>query len=296
MLESVHRKISEFLDELDYKKAKEMTLEIPSGKMLRSRVVEAVAGVNEESVTLSAIIELIHLASLLHDDVIDRADSRRGIESINKKFGDIYAVMLGDILYSKAFYELTSMPEFVSKTLSNAVNKLSIGELMDVDESKKFSNDKELYYKIIYLKTGVLIEAATKCGAFLAGKDSARLGVFGKNIGMAFQVADDILDVTSDSQTLGKPAFSDFREGKSTLPFILLYELLDTASRDRLTSICGTSFDLADEEWIRGEFLKHDIISLCKKEAFALVEEARSSAIGEEALLALANKLIDRKF
>lgn len=296
MLESVHRKISEFLDELDYKKAKEMTLEIPSGKMLRSKVVEAVAGVNEESVSLSAVIELIHLASLLHDDVIDRADSRRGIVSINKKFGDIYAVMLGDILYSKAFYELTSMPEFVSKTLSNAVNKLSIGELMDVDESKKFSNDKELYYKIIYLKTGVLIEAATKCGAFLAGKDSSKLGVFGKNIGIAFQVADDILDITSDSETLGKPAFSDFREGKSTLPFILLYERLDPASRDRLAALCGTSFDMTDEEWIRGELLKHDVIKRCKKEAFALVEEARSSAKDEEALLALASKLIDRKF
>lgn len=296
MLELVRKKIYQFLNELDYKKAKEMVSEIPSGKMLRSRMVEAIAGVSEESVTLSAIIELIHLASLLHDDVIDRADSRRGMESINKKYGDIYAVMLGDILYSKAFYELTSMPEFISKTVSDAVNKLSIGELMDVDKSKKFSYDKELYYKIIYLKTGVLIEATAKCSAFLVGKDSAKLGLFGKNIGIAFQITDDILDVTSDSQTLGKPAFSDFREGKSTLPFILLYKLLDTPSRDRLASLCGTPFDLADEEWIRGEFLKYDVISLCKKEAFALVEEARSSALEEEALLALANKLVDRKF
>jgi len=296
MIELVESKIVSYLDEIGYEKAKVMMLEIPSGKMLRSRVVEAVAGVNTDSVELSSIIEMIHLASLLHDDVIDKADKRRGMESINAKYGDINAVMLGDILYSKAFYELTSKPEFISKSVAKAVNQLSIGEMMDVDYSALFNSSRDLYYEIIYLKTGVLIEAATKCAAFLAGKDVDRLGLFGKNIGMAFQIVDDILDVTSDSDTLGKPAFSDFREGKSTLPFILLYEKLDSDKKNKLEELCGKNFDKKTENWIKEEFANHGILELARGEALKLLHIAKESAVGEAKLLELADKLVDRKF
>lgn len=296
MQEEVSTKIAELLDDVEYAKAKELTLGIPQGKMLRSKLIEAVAGKTAESIKLAAIVELIHLASLLHDDVIDRADKRRGMESINHKYGDIYAVMLGDILYSKAFYELSFMEQEVAQTLSLAVNRLSVGELMDVEYSAVFNPDKALYYKIIYLKTGVLIEAAIACAAKLVGKDGDKLAVYGKNIGIAFQIADDVLDVTQDEKTLGKPAFSDFREGKSTLPFIFLHESLEVEGQNRLKALCGQDFSKADEDWIKEGFVTHGSIAQTKESAMMLVKEALAVADGEERLLEIAMKMVDRKF
>lgn len=296
MQEAVGIKISELLDEVDYPRAKELTLGIPQGKMLRSKLIEAVAGKSDATVKLAAIVELIHLASLLHDDVIDRADKRRGKESINHRYGDIYAVMLGDILYSKAFYELSSMGQETAQTLSLAVNRLSVGELMDVEYSNRFNADKALYYKIIYLKTGVLIEAAIKCAALLCGKAGDKLSLYGKNIGIAFQVADDILDVTQDEAMLGKPAFSDFREGKSTLPFIYLHENLNEEDKKRLETLCGKDFSKDDEEWIKAGFAAHKSVEMSKQAAMTLVKEALAVADGEERLLEIAKKMVDRKF
>jgi octaprenyl-diphosphate synthase len=296
MQKEVVKQIEIYLDELKYDRAKEIYADIAQGKMLRSRLIEAIAGVNEKSVKLAATIELIHTASLLHDDVIDRAETRRGLPSINAKYGNIYAVMLGDILYSKAFSELSLMDKEISRSVSQAVCDLSIGEMMDVDYSSSFNTDLETYYKIIYLKTGVLIEVASKCAAILSQKNASNLSVYGKNIGIAFQIADDILDVTADSKTLGKPAFLDFREGKSTLPFILLYSKLSSDDARRLESLCGKEFGESEEIWIKSEFEKHGIIELAKKAAFSLIEEALLFAKDEKGLVEIAKKMVDRKF
>ena len=201
-----------------------MYAKVPSGKRLRTKLILKIAGADENSVMLSCIVELIHAASLLHDDVIDEALTRRGVSSINATFGDKTAIMLGDILYSKAFYELTSFDVKIAKNISNAVTLLSLGELQDVQMGESFNSDLNSYMQMIYNKTASLIEASARCGALLCGKDEESFGLYGKNLGLAFQIVDDVLDVTQDSATLGKPSLNDFVEGKTTLPYILAYE------------------------------------------------------------------------
>jgi len=179
---------------------------------------------------------MIHAASLLHDDVIDNATQRRGVKSINAIFGDKSAIMVGDILYSKAFYELVDFDRDIAKSISNAVVLLSIGERKDVYLSEKFNPDIELYKEMIYQKTAVLIESASEVAAILAGKDREIYKRYGRNLGVAFQMIDDILDIISDSKTLGKPALSDFKEGKTTLPYIYLYNELDSKGKEKLST------------------------------------------------------------
>ena len=202
--------------------------------MLRSKLILKIAGQTKESIKLCAIIEMIQSASLLHDDVIDEADTRRGKPSINALFDNKTSIMFGDILYSKAFSELTLMDKQIAYTVADAVTKLSIGELMDVELANSFNSSYDLYFEMIYNKTASLIEASAKAAALLVQKDPTSFALYGKNLGLAFQMIDDILDITQDSQTLGKPAMLDFVEGKVTIPYLLLYERID--NKDKLKS------------------------------------------------------------
>ena len=233
-MEKIDLIMKNFIAELGYEPANAMFVRINSGKKLRSKLLLKIAGESEKSLKICAITELIHLASLLHDDVIDDAGTRRGSPSINASFGAKNAVMLGDILYSKGFYELSKFPHEIAGEISGAVSKLSVGEMMDVDLSAKFNEDKSAYETMIYYKTAVLIEAAAAVGAMLAGLDVRNFKIYGKNLGLAFQIVDDILDVTQDAATLGKPNFSDFKEGKTTLPYIYLYESLNEADKEKI--------------------------------------------------------------
>ena len=201
-MEKIDLIMKNFIAELGYEPANAMFARINSGKKLRSKLLLKIAGESEQSLKICAIIELIHLASLLHDDVIDDADTRRGSPSINASFGTKNAVMLGDILYSKGFCELSKFPHEIAGEISGAVSKLSVGEMMDVDLSAKFNEDKSAYETMIYYKTAVLIEAAAAVGAMLAGLDARNFKIYGKNLGLAFQIIDDILDVTQDAATL----------------------------------------------------------------------------------------------
>ena len=191
-MEKIDLIMKNFIAELGYEPANAMFARINSGKKLRSKLLLKIAGESEQSLKICAIIELIHLASLLHDDVIDDADTRRGSPSINASFGTKNAVMLGDILYSKGFYELSKFPHEIAGEISGAVSKLSVGEMMDVDLSAKFNEDKSAYETMIYYKTAVLIEAAAAVGAMLAGLDVRNFKIYGKNLGLAFQIVDEM--------------------------------------------------------------------------------------------------------
>ena len=229
--------IKQFLKELDYEPILNMLLNVKSGKKLRSKLLLAIAGESEMAFKICAAIELIHLASLLHDDIIDESKLRRGARSVNAEFGAKNALMLGDILYSKAFYELSQGDAKFASIISDAVVKLAIGELMDVNLGEKFNTNKESYLKMIYNKTAILIEASARCGAILAGFQEEDFAEYGKNLGLAFQMIDDILDIKSDEKILGKPAMSDFKEGKTTLPYIYLYENLGDQDRAYLQAL-----------------------------------------------------------
>lgn len=297
-MEKIDLIMKKFIAELGYEPANAMFAQINSGKKLRSKLLLKIAGENEQSLKICAIIELIHLASLLHDDVIDDADTRRGSPSINASFGTKNAVMLGDILYSKGFYELSKFPHEIAGEISGAVSKLSIGEMMDVDLSAKFNEDKSAYETMIYYKTAVLIEAAAAVGAMLAGLEARNFKIYGKNLGLAFQIIDDILDVTQDAVTLGKPNFSDFKEGKTTLPYIYLYESLNDADKEKLKSLFKKDLSEAEQGWVRVKMNETGAIKKSIEAAKNLGEQAIKSVekFNLDGLENIVKSMIDREF
>lgn len=294
-MQKIDDKILEFINDLEYEPAKNMFLNVSTGKKLRSKLIYKIAGENDKSTLLSAVIELIHLASLLHDDVIDESSTRRGRASINAQFGAKNAIMLGDIFYSKGFNEIVKFDKQIADIVSNAVCKLSIGELMDVNLGESFNHNKEKYLKMIYFKTAVLIEASAKTAAILANKDPKIYANYGKNLGLAFQIIDDILDIVSDDLTLGKPSMHDFKEGKTTLPYIYLYEVLNDDDKKNLLFLFKK--DLNDDEinWLKNKFNEFNIIEKTKKEAIDLGLKAMEN-LQDEALLDIVKSMINRDF
>ena len=297
VLEEVKSKIEEFIRVCDYPKALELLEKLSTGKMLRSKLILKIAGINSESIKLCAIVEMIHAASLLHDDVIDEADSRRGKPSVNALYDNKTSIMFGDILYSRAFTELSQMDKKIAYCVSNAVTKLSIGEMMDVDLTVSFNSSYELYLEMIYLKTASLIEASAKAAAILAGLDSEKYAIYGKNLGLAFQMVDDILDITQDEETLGKPSMHDFKEGKVTIPYLYLYERVE--DKEYLKSLYKKELNKNELLWIK-ENLKEtnslqDAINEAKKvglEAISSIKDEKNS----EDLINIMEAMIERDF
>lgn len=298
MLQAVERKIEQYVKELDDSEVEALYHKLPHGKRLRAKLILKIAGSSLRVIKTAAIVEMIHAASLLHDDVIDDAYTRRNKPSINALYGNKTAIMLGDILYSKGFYELNDIDREVSKTISNAVTQLSLGELADVSLSKQFNTNKALYMKMIYQKTASLIEASAVAAALLAGKQVEVYRTYGRNLGLAFQMIDDLLDITSDSETLGKPALHDFVEGKTTLPYIYLYEKLSGDEQLRLKSLHAKLLSADKKEWIKEQMKKHHIIEQSYAEAKLLIDEAIAlmQSASEEALEGIARDMIDRSF
>ena len=298
MIEAVERKINQYILDLNEKDIANIISKIPAGKRLRAKLMLEIAGNRLAVIKTAAIIEMIHAASLLHDDVIDNATTRRGVDSINKTFGNKSAIMVGDILYSKAFYELIDIDRNIAKIISNAVVLLSIGERKDVYLGDKFNTDKNLYLEMIYQKTAALIEAAAESAAILANKNREIYKIYGRNLGIAFQMIDDILDIISDSKTLGKPALSDFKEGKTTLPYIYLYEALNNKDKQKLKNMHKKALKKDELEWILNKFKEHKIIEKAKAEAFKLIDEAIKlmQKQNEKGLEAIALKMVDRSF
>lgn len=297
-LEQIDKIMRNFVAELGYDEATSMFADINSGKKLRSKLILNIAGASEPSIRLCAVVELIHAASLLHDDVIDDSELRRGKPAINALYGAKNAIMLGDILYSKGFFELSKFDDFVAMSISNAVSRLSIGELMDVKLGENFNANLDAYFKMIYYKTAVLIEASSESAAYLAKMDSQKFGEYGKNLGIAFQIVDDILDITQDEKTLGKPAMNDYREGKTTLPYIYLYRVLDKNGKEKLKSLYKKELTGDEISWLKAQFGEYNIISRCVNEAKDYVKKAilAISEYKNEALENVAKKMIDREF
>jgi octaprenyl-diphosphate synthase len=240
---------------------------------------------------------MIHAASLLHDDVIDDADTRRGQPSVNALYDNKTSIMFGDILYSRAFTELSQMDKKVAYTISNAVTLLSIGEMIDVDLTNSFNTSYDLYLDMIYKKTASLIEASAKAAAIIAGLDADKYALYGKNLGLAFQMIDDILDITQDSATLGKPSMHDFVEGKVTIPYLLLHERVE--DKARLESLYKKELNEQDSAWIKEQMNITNALSDSILQAKAIGNEAIGAVIDEEnsqTLVMIMKAMIEREF
>lgn len=259
MLEKVSAQIGAIIDELQNNPVKEMFAGVSGGKMLRPKLMLKISQ-NERIHELAAIVELIHIASLLHDDVIDSSSLRRKKPTINALHGDKTAVMLGDILYSKAFSKLTTFDAKIAAKISSAVTVLSLGELEDDNMSAQMNLDEDRYLKMLYGKTGSLIEAAAVSAAMLESIDTKGIEKYSKSLGVAFQIIDDVLDITADEAALGKKPFSDFKEGKTTLPYMHLYRSGDEATKEFLKSIYKEELNEAQKERLLSLFTSHGSI------------------------------------
>lgn len=190
---------------------------------------------------LAAVVEFIHTATLLHDDVVDESDLRRGRKTANALFGNAASVLVGDFLYSRSFQlmvELDRLP--VMRILADTTNAIAEGEVLQLLHVRNPDTDEPAYLKVIERKTAVLFAAATRLGALLAGANEAtqqRLHDYGMALGYAFQIADDVLDYSADEAALGKHLGDDLAEGKATLPLIHAILHSDAATRDRLRAI-----------------------------------------------------------
>jgi octaprenyl-diphosphate synthase len=192
--------------------------------MLTVLTARALGYHGDKHTTLAAIIEFIHTSTLLHDDVVDESDLRRGRKTANALWGNAPSVLVGDFLYSRSFQlmvELDSMP--VMRVLADTTNRIAEGEVLQLLHVHNPDTDESAYMNVIERKTAVLFAAATQLAALLAGTDAAmqaHMRDYGMHLGLAFQIADDVLDYTGDAEALGKNLGDDLAEGKATLPLI----------------------------------------------------------------------------
>jgi octaprenyl-diphosphate synthase len=215
------------------------------GKRLRPLLVllaaRALGYEGEQHVRSAAIIEFIHTATLLHDDVVDGSDRRRGRDTANTVFGNQASVLVGDFLYSRAFQMMVDLDSMrVMQILADATNTIAAGEVMQLMNVHDPDTTEEAYRQVIYRKTARLFEAGAQIAAVLADRDPAdeeAMITYGKSLGTAFQLVDDALDYNASANEIGKNIGDDLAEGKPTLPLIYAMEKGSAADRDLIRQV-----------------------------------------------------------
>ena len=233
-------------------------------------------------VNLAACVELIHSATLMHDDVIDNGSIRRGRKTLNKVWDNHSSVLVGDYLLSRCFEMMVDDGNIeVLKLLSSTSSKIAQGEVLQLQHNKEIDILEETYLNIISSKTASLFAAATKVGAIIAEKDlkyKNALEFYGKNLGLTFQIADDTLDYNSELKLFGKNIGNDFYEGKVTLPIILLYQKVDKFEKKKLKSFFEKDIrEKQDLEHVLVLIKKNNIINECYKKAEHYINLASNS-------------------
>jgi octaprenyl-diphosphate synthase len=235
-------------------------------------------------INLAACMEMIHGATLMHDDVIDIGNIRRGEKTLNSIWGNHSSVLVGDYLLSRCFEMIVEDGNLeILKLLSSTSSKIAQGEVLQLQHKGEVDMLEETYFKIITAKTAELFSAATKVGAILSNqktKEKQALEFYGKNLGLTFQIADDTLDYNSNLKIFGKKIGQDFFEGKITLPIILLFQKVNSLEKDKLK-------DFFKQETKSNEDLnftltlinKYNIIKECYKKAEHFIDLASNSLI-----------------
>ncbi|RBQ23901.1 Short chain isoprenyl diphosphate synthase [Candidatus Methanobinarius endosymbioticus] len=272
------------------------------GKMIRPAltvlVSEAVGGTMSSSIKAAAAIELIHTFSLIHDDIMDKDEMRRGKPSVHKVWGEPVAILAGDTLFSKA-YELvikskdkieSNNPEeclgrvnHTLSTLADACVKICEGQAQDMGFEGNFDVKEEEYMEMIFKKTGALIAAATEAGAIMSGADEETISAmhdYGKLVGLAFQIQDDYLDLVSDPDSIGKPVGSDITEGKMTIIVVNALANANEEDKKRLVEILkiGNESGNCGQEYVdeaMAIFDKYRSIQYAKNVALGNIDKAK---------------------
>ena len=233
-------------------------------------------------INLAACVELIHSATLMHDDVIDNGLLRRGKDTTNKIWGNHSSVLIGDYLLSRCFEMMVEDGNLeILKLLSSTSSKIAQGEVIQLQHQTEIDMLEDTYLKIITAKTAELFSASTKVGAILADVDDKKkdaLEFYGRNLGLTFQIADDTLDYNSDLKMFGKKLGKDFFEGKITLPIILLFQKINETEKNKLTKMFKSEErSNNDLDYILSLIKTNKIINECYKKADHYINLASNS-------------------
>lgn len=213
------------------------------GKMFRPTLVLLCSSVEDtpepQAITLSAAVELIHLATLVHDDAVDHSVLRRGMPTLNSLFSHQISVIMGDFLYSTALTKLVSLGDLDAlRALTRATTEMTVGEMRQLAVQNALSFDEDDYFALIGSKTASLISAACEIGSLAGARNHrAALAAYGTALGMAFQIADDLIDYTEQESTTGKPAGLDLKEHKVTLPLIAALRVMGSDDRRKVDQL-----------------------------------------------------------
>jgi len=232
-------------------------------------------------IRLGAVVELVHTATLVHDDIIDGADTRRGRPSANTTWGNEKCVLAGDWLYMQAFHLALEERNFkVLDLLIGLTQQMVEGELLQIQKLGRSVSEAE-YYDLIFRKTACLFSVSMQLGAALAGAEPAQeeaLARYGRAVGLAFQIVDDVLDLTATEEVLGKPVASDLREGKTTLPVIHSMDHGTAADRDLIRQVLDDGgFDRASREQIQEILHRNGSVEYAMAAADRYAEQARKA-------------------
>lgn len=277
------------------------------GKRIRPVLVLLMANAHQyqgkHHYDLAAIVEFIHTATLLHDDVVDESDMRRGRQTANALFGNAASVLVGDFLYSRAFQMMVTINSMqIMQILADATNVIAEGEVLQLLNMHDPEVTEERYLEVIRCKTAKLFEASAQIGALISGADSQQIeaaGEYGRSLGTAFQLIDDVLDYSGKIEETGKNVGDDLREGKPTLPLIYLMKN-GTPEERTLIKACiedgdESQFDAVLEAITRSgalDYTKHEADKAAAKAAASLVHLPESNY--KQALLDLAYLAVNR--
>jgi octaprenyl-diphosphate synthase len=255
------------------------------GKRIRPAVLLMAARLcgytGDRAVLYAAVVEFIHTATLVHDDIIDDAELRRGRLAVHSQWGNDVTVLLGDYLYIKSMSLALTHDELeIIRLLCDVTLRMIEGELYQLTKNGDPDVTEEEHFEIIRRKTAYLFSGCSRIGAMLAGRPAEEieaLGQYGFKLGIAFQLVDDLLDLTGTVQSLGKPVASDLREGKITLPVIALMNRADPAVHTLITDVVRTR-TLTSERWeeISGLLAKHRTIDYAYDRAVQIAGEAKA--------------------
>ena len=265
-------------------KVSKYIIDAPSKKirpMLVAIIGKALNLEKEKSYKLAVIIEFIHTATLLHDDVVDLSGKRRGKDTVNKVWGNEASVLVGDFLYSRSFEIMVELKDMeIMKILSSATNTIAKGEVLQLMCVDQVETNIDQYLRVIQYKTAALFEALCECTAVLAGCDNnirKNLAMYGRNIGLAFQISDDVLDYTAESnEQIGKNIGDDLSGGKITLPFIYAFQNCTETRREILKDIIQNR-KVEDFMMLRDIIIETNSIKLTQDKAKEFVSAAKEN-------------------
>ncbi len=285
-------------------------LQKSGGKRLRPALLLLSAGTcgyrGDAAIRLGAVVEIIHAATLVHDDVIDEAKVRRGQPSINQRWGNQASVLAGDWLYMQAFSLALRERNFdVLDLLIELTQRMVEGELMQMDWVGRIDLTEDEHLSLVHRKTAYLFSVCARMGAILAGADSKqeqRLGDYGWNLGMACQRVDDLLDFTASEEVLGKPVGNDLSEGKVTLPLILVLQQCGKEEKKMVETVMSDqSYDRVSLQSVLGLLNKYAAIETVRRRALTYTEtaaaqlEAFSDSSYKRALTSVTEWVVDRE-